>query len=507
MKYFLFILTAAALHAAVIRGTVVEHQTGKFLAHAVVVVQPVGSGTGTTITVRTNASGSFEAAPLGGGAYIVKVSRRGFMPVEYGQKRWNSAGQPVYLEEPAATFLTIRMLRYAAINGTVVDENEIGLPDHEVIAYRATRPPQMAAHARSDERGIYRIAGLDPGMYLVRTAGAQYEEGAFLPTFAKESIPVEGGRMVQVDADQEAQNMDVHPLPGKLFSISGTVIPDPPQVPDPPIIPTTVTLATDMLRQSMVTPDNFQFVGIMPGPYEIYAQAPATEMPMVKLQGAYIASTLLDDTKGVTMSLSSRGNVTFDIRGAPPQALESGAMKLMARRKDLAGEGPAETVKLVNRRAALTPGRWEVMLVPPSGYYVSGFLGPVRTRRGGIHPEGWNEMRVDSYGGSAVFILSSGAGSISGAVKSGSDLVVGAPVYLEGWDPETRQRAVDLRTTTTDMQGRYTFKDVPPGAYRILATFEYRNPDVADMESSGPQFLTMNAHSDQQKDLELYRIP
>ena len=40
-KWLLLTLAAGALHAAIIRGTVVEHQTGKVLARTVVVIQPL----------------------------------------------------------------------------------------------------------------------------------------------------------------------------------------------------------------------------------------------------------------------------------------------------------------------------------------------------------------------------------------------------------------------------------------------------------------------------------
>jgi len=374
------LLTACSLRAAVIRGTVVEHQTGKFLARATVVVQPIAGTPGASVSMRTNISGLFEFSSLAPGSYVVKVSRPGFMPVEYGQKRWNSAGMPLVLDDSTPAFLAIRLPRWAAVSGTVVDENDIGLPEHDVLAYRATRPPQLVAQIKSDERGVYRVSGLEPGTYLIRTAGAQYEEGAYLPTFGKESIPVENARLVDVDLDQQANNIDVRPFLGRLFTVSGEVIPDIPQDPEPPPVPIKVTLATDMGRQSVVTistgpPAPFRFAALVPGAFEIYAEAPVPPDPSIKLQGVYISSTLHDDMKRVSLALSSRSNVTFDIRGGPARGLENGQVQLQARRKDLAGEGEIVAVKFVNGRAQLAPGRWEVRLLPPAGYYVSSFSG------------------------------------------------------------------------------------------------------------------------------------
>jgi len=506
------LLTACSLRAAVIRGTVVEHQTGKFLARATVVVQPIAGTPGASVSMRTNISGLFEFSSLAPGSYVVKVSRPGFMPVEYGQKRWNSAGMPLVLDDSTPAFLAIRLPRWAAVSGTVVDENDIGLPEHDVLAYRATRPPQLVAQIKSDERGVYRVSGLEPGTYLIRTAGAQYEEGAYLPTFGKESIPVENARLVDVDLDQQANNIDVRPFLGRLFTVSGEVIPDIPQDPEPPPVPIKVTLATDMGRQSVVTistgpPAPFRFAALVPGAFEIYAEAPVPPDPSIKLQGVYISSTLHDDMKRVSLALSSRSNVTFDIRGGPARGLENGQVQLQARRKDLAGEGEIVAVKFVNGRAQLAPGRWEVRLLPPAGYYVSSFSGGGSYRAARTPPDGWNEILVNNYGGFVRFTLAGGGGSLSGVVKDGNNLAAGAPVYLEAWDPDTRQRLVELRTTRTDARGGYRFQDLAPGAYRVLATFEYNNPNAAAMDLANAPSLSIEAHSDRQRDLDLYIIP
>src|SRR5436190_590038 len=104
---------AAASPAAVIRGTVVENQTGKSLARTVVVLQPIEGTPGALKSTRTDIAGAFHFASLPAGAYIVKATRYGFMPVEYGQKRWNSAAKPIVVEEDANPFLNIRMFRYS----------------------------------------------------------------------------------------------------------------------------------------------------------------------------------------------------------------------------------------------------------------------------------------------------------------------------------------------------------------------------------------------------------
>jgi hypothetical protein len=155
----------------------------------------------------------------------------------------------------------------------------------------------------------------------------------------------------------------------------------------------------------------------------------------------------------------------------------------------------------------LAPGRWELSLKPPPGHYVSGFSGPAISSNPAAaksRPDGWNEANFLQSFGLVRFSLADGPGSLHGLVKSGSDLVVGAPVYLEAYDAAARKRLTDLRTTRTDLTGTYRFDDLAPGLYRVLATFEYQNPDSAAMGLAGARPAEIEAHATLQADLDLY---
>jgi len=347
---------AVSLHAAVIRGVVVENFTSKPLARAVVSLQPVGGTPGGMKSKRANSHGVFVFDRLAPGTYIVKASRDSFMPAEYGQERWNSAGMPVVVEESARIFLDIRLLRYSAINGTVVDENDEGLPGHEVLAYRNPKAPELMAHSTSDDRGVYRLHGLEPGTYVVRTAGNQSDEGSYLPTFSKETGKLDQARTVDLFPDQEANDMDVRPLPGRLYSLGATVNPQAPDV--------SITLVSEMGRRTVAGP-SYRFTHLPPGEYELFAQSPAEPAPGKEFAGAYQRISLAADA-GVSLLLRSPSGLA--VLGAPANA--SGEIRI--RLADLAGTGPSSVLSVQNGTATIPIGRWEIMLQPPAGYYVSG---------------------------------------------------------------------------------------------------------------------------------------
>ncbi|HYW42386.1 MAG TPA: carboxypeptidase-like regulatory domain-containing protein [Bryobacteraceae bacterium] len=489
-KCLLLALAASALHAAVIRGVVVENQTGKPLARTLVVMQPVAGTPGPALSTRTNLYGAFEFPPVPAGGYLVSTSRGGFAPSQYGQKNFKSAGVPILLEDAAAAFLDIRLKRFGAIGGTIEDENLVGLPEHEVVAYHNTRPPKLAARAKADDRGVFRISGLEPGIYVVRTVARQYEEGGYLPTFFKEIAVVEQAQTVEVRLDEQTDNVNVKPFPGRLLNIAGRVSK-----------PATVTLVSDMGREIVVTSDTFKFNPVAPGQYELFA---VTQDQWA----AYQPLAMELDQTDIRITLRPYEPTGLTFRSTAGQLVDSTTVQVLARRKDLAGDDDPKTLRPAGGGAVLTPGRWDVALVPSPSWYVSGFFS---TGSRGItppaRPDGWNEFVVGGRQDSVSFTLSPSPGAIHGTVStSGHDPVAGVKVFLEATDLDPRKRVLDIRTARTDMRGQYQFVGLAPGSYRLLATFEYQTADSSVMETAGARGVKAEEARDLQQDLDLYVI-
>ena len=473
----LLVLVAAispALPAAALRGTVVEAQSGKPLARALVVVQPVAGGGGATQSVRTDVNGVFEFRSLAAGSYFVTASRRAFAPLQYGQKGWKSSGLPVALQDAAETILKIPLPRYGAITGRIVDENDVGLPEHEVIAYRNTRPPVMVGKALTDDRGVYRIFGLEPGAYLVRSATKMYEDGGYLPTFYKDTQTPDGARPVEVVLDQDVPDISLHPSPGRLYTVAGSVY-----NPGGPRNTVTVTLVSDMGSEAVSTDANgrFKFSPAAPGKYELYAQATAT-----RAQGAMAAYQPLDidrDQTDVNFSLRPEPDVQFvfeDTAGAPVDAT---TIQILARQKQLTGDSALQFLQLVNNRKTFAPGRWEFSLAPNYAWYVARFISPGRETRPGERADGWNETVLNQSGVQVKFVLSAKPGTAHGIVTNAShEPVAGAPVYLEPYDADRQRRAGELRTARTDVHGQFRFTGLAPGAYRLASSFDFPMPEA-----------------------------
>jgi protocatechuate 3,4-dioxygenase beta subunit len=497
-KWLLLWWAAAVLQAAVIRGVVVENQTGRPLARALVTAQPVAGTAGAPVSVRTNVYGAFEFPPLTAGAYLVSASRRSFAPLEYGQKRWKAAGVPIVLDASGTAALTLRLQRFGSITGAVVDENDVGLPEHEVMAYRNTRPPQLAAHAVTDDRGMYRLWGLEPGSYYVRTAAKKGEEDSYLPTFARETTRVDEARPVDVEFDRQNEEVSVRPFPGRLALVLGQALVTPPGV-------ITVTMVSDMGSQSTMTDGggNFHFDSVAPGQYELYAQSPAGTRG--GLQAAY--APLLVDRERIEprLRLGALTDLQIVVEDTKGQPVDFTLFQVRARKKDLAGEGAPQTLRPTRGHAALTPGRWDLEVTPTAGYYVARFSVLQTETAARSRADGWNE--ITAAGGTLVvqFVLSSNPGVVRGVVNgTNGQPVAGAPVYLEPYDAQARKRVGDPRVAHTDLQGKYQFYGLPPGEYRILGTFEYQLPDAGAMDAAGARIVRVEEARETAVDMELY---
>jgi hypothetical protein len=468
------LLAVCAVQSATIHGIVVEQQTGRAVARALVAVHPVAGGSGVTKAVRCDRNGVFELTSLPAGAYVVTISRRGFAPVEYGQKRWKGAGSLVNVPENGEAELRIALPHFGAIAGRISDEADVGMPDHTVVAYRNTRPPQMAGKAVTDDRGLYRIHDLEPGVYVVRSAAKEYDDGGYLPTFYNNTPTVDRARRVEVLLDRDTPDINVRPFPGQLYLIGGQV-----SGPGIPPVSVTVTLTSDMGAETS-TSDNtgrFKFNPVAPGKYELFAE-------WGDGLASWQAFELIDrDRTDVRASLVSLPAVSFLVADTNGARLDPAEVQVLARRKELAGPGTPRYLRLTNGRAPLTPGRWEFALAPNAGQYVAGFSGPNTEIPAGRWTDGWNTVTIGGASEATVtFIVSTSPGSLRGIVSDARrEPVAGAPVYLEPYDAEARLRLGEPRVTRTDIRGTYRFAGLPPGTYRIVSTLGEPAYDDAPM--------------------------
>ena len=125
----------------------------------------------------TDAEGRFSLATLPAGRYYVSASKPAYLSLTYGQRRpGRGLGTPVVLADAkSAIDLQLRLPKGSVITGTVFDHYGAPLPNVRVQPMqwimrdgeRMLNSVGVSGGGTTDDRGVYRLYGMQPGSYLI----------------------------------------------------------------------------------------------------------------------------------------------------------------------------------------------------------------------------------------------------------------------------------------------------------------------------------------------------
>ena len=498
MRLAMLAVLVSTATAGVISGIVLENATGFPLARARIKLQVVTSaGVSTHAMQMSGRTGQFVFPSVPDGLYVLSVSKDNFQEAAYGQRRHEGYGTGIAVAKDSNFFTELRLLRLGAISGRVFDENRVGLPGIRVLAYPARLPLRSVASATSDDRGAYRVFGLPPGKYWIRTASASLEDATgLLPTFGPSTPLTREGRTVETRFDNDTPDMDVTPLAGSLHTMLGQVTCGEPH-------PVKVTLSTDTGRREATIScmGRFTFDGIGPGPYEVLAHIQQSG------SAAFQEGQITRDIN-VTLQLREPPEVRIDM---PQRAADSSQVPvtLLARRKDLAGVG--ETLTIRGRTYKFTPGYWEFAAAMPVTHYLasvtSRYQGDSRVSQAGPSPDWFDALIQQIPYWPLTVTVASGAGSITGRVTASGTAMPGAPVFLWPVAPAVRRSIHGPKIAYANIDGQYLFEGLAPGEYRLMSSFDYREVNEAVLEEARAVSVSLRDSQQAASDLTLYQAP
>jgi hypothetical protein len=138
---------------------------------------PEGRGT------LTDDNGVFELNELPAGRYTLTVSKTGFVTLSYGQRRPLQAGTPLQLGDgQQMDSIEFRLPRGSVIAGRIYDELGDPMPGASVRVMRyqyaqGERQLVPAGTAQTDDQGVYRVWGLNPGEYYLTAITQNFNFG------------------------------------------------------------------------------------------------------------------------------------------------------------------------------------------------------------------------------------------------------------------------------------------------------------------------------------------
>jgi Carboxypeptidase regulatory-like domain len=154
-----------------ITGRVLTGDTGHPIRRARIVIRAQDAPG--SQAVLTDDDGNFDITGLAPGHYTVSASKTGFVSLEYGQRRPLQPGTPLQLGDgQQLRGIEFRLPRGGVITGHLLDDTGEPVPGAvvRVMRYRYVQGERQltpAGTAQTDDRGEYRVWGLDPGQYYV----------------------------------------------------------------------------------------------------------------------------------------------------------------------------------------------------------------------------------------------------------------------------------------------------------------------------------------------------
>ena len=215
----------------VISGRVVADD-GQPMGGAQVLAVGVGGSplTGATQVTHCDADGNFKVTGLSHGVYSIAARTPGYLPVQDQPRKYRIGESAI-----------IRMSKGGVITGRVTDEfgepmvgvrvavdrvrDSEGKPD---TSASATNGMYLYSWRTTDDRGVYRIYGLEAGAYVVGVnvvspiGGDWGRKGRELATYHPSS-PRGAAVEINLRGAEEASGVDIRARGGRGRSISGTV--------------------------------------------------------------------------------------------------------------------------------------------------------------------------------------------------------------------------------------------------------------------------------------------
>jgi hypothetical protein len=184
--------------------------------------------------VTTDAVGNYRFERLVAGKYRVEVSAPGYVSKQKNENRWERGSLINVVDNETIDKLDFNLIRGGVITGRLMEESGKPITELNLQLERINEKGEKVPFGTgeiTDDRGIYRCYGLEPGKYLV--SAGQNESAASLnlggPKYKKTwypGVPDQAkAQIVEVTIENEAINIDFRlPRMKKGFTVSGRVI-------------------------------------------------------------------------------------------------------------------------------------------------------------------------------------------------------------------------------------------------------------------------------------------
>ena len=504
---------AAPGAAAVIRGRIIAADTGRPLRRAQVTL--TAPEMTERRTANTNADGRYEFKELSGGRYTVAVSRNGYLPLRYGQRRPLEQATPLQLlDRQTVEHIDFALPRMATISGRILDETGEPIAGVLVLAMRSAyfegrrrMVPVFGATAnvRTDDAGQYRIPGLAPGAYFVMAStqekwtvntGGRRTVMGYAPTYLPGATNVADALRIAVGVGQQASGNDFSLIPARPVKVSGTAVDSRGR----PLTGRTIALAQQFVSSEgggatfglgnapIAADGTFTIENVPPGEYVLRTSAAPETGSNGALRTAEIATLPIVvtavDIENVTLitsrGWSMAGQIVTDNGTAP--GVPRGRVRITARTpiaNPVQGPGQVHDDWTFTVADIVGPARLRVDL--PDEWTLKAVL-----RDGRDITETPIEMKSDEELSGVQIVVSNRVTTVTGQLTDdkGAPLADGTIIVFATASDKWAEDSRFVRAARPDQEGKYQIRGLPPGDYLAVA-IDY----VQDGMWNDPEYL------------------
>jgi len=467
------------------------------------------SGPGRGYGAQTDDSGRFSISGILPGRYSLYVERVGYVRQSYGEGAAHDT-EAVLTLAPGGKMqeLIFRMVAWSVISGRITNEDGEPVVGAQVMAFESVvehgkRVLGVSQPARTNDLGEFRLWGLSKGRYYIRAEkpheervprlrkpvhGGTTTATGYAPIYYPGTPEVAHAVAVEVRAGQQIPSMNFILIPSPAARVSGRVTNT---LSVRPLEWTQVVLlrVEDGSVQDFDPPATtaagkgmFQFDDVLPGTYELVAQAPMDGHSYTARRRITVGNSDVEDADiTISRGVEVRGRVTVQGGGGPN--LASMAIGLQV---------PGQQFSEPEWGKVRPDGSFEIPGVSAGTYEVECETRGRGTYVKSIRMEGRdvlaNGLAVPTAGivGPVEIVLSAAGAVVEGTVTDGNGLAVaGATAVLV---PEGELRSVYrlYRSGNTDQFGKFIIRDVRPGEYKVFSWTEVQPGDWEDAEFLKP---------------------
>lgn len=438
------------------------------------------------LVVITEGTGRFIAGGLEPGRYSVRAQRNGYVSQLYGQRGKIAPGVPLMLE-PGQTLRDIdfNLIPTCVITGRVLDENgdpRVGVyVETAALQYRGGQRRLISGMRTStNDLGEYRLYGLPPGRYFVKTletgprtpirkpAGAPLGE-QYVPTCYPGVTDVRQAAIVDVPEGTEVRGIDITTLRKRAFRVRGKILGMDRTAHFARLEVEPIDTGFDVAytpREAMADQQgNFDINGIIPGAYMLSATFMREGKSYAALRGIEIGNA---DLEGVSLAVSPGLEVQGRVRLEGDKRIDLGALSISLHPRFfwLTGE-PSTRVN--------ADGSFLLRVVGHDTYQfgLSGLPEDVYVRSVRVGDEEAIERRINLNAGSPPapleVVVSASGGQIDGVVRNDKEEPASGATVLLAPDVGQRGESYLFKETISDNTARFTIQGIVPGKYTLLA--------------------------------------